>query len=190
MRKQAQMFDHGALVTAEQLERYSSDDRRSELVEGRIVRRSPVGGEHGHIVVRLIGLLHPYVRTRDLGFVFTEVGLKLASNPDTVRAPDVAFVRRDRIPTPLPRGFLHGQADLVIEVLSPEDRPSEVAAKTAAYLDAGVTVVVVVDPERREITSHRRLSPPVLAVSPDDVIDVGDVIPDFAFHVGDVFDMT
>src|SRR6476660_1973392 len=103
MRKQARMFEHGALVTAEELERYSSDDRRSELVRGRIVRRSPAGGEHGHVVVRLIGVLDRHVRARALGFVLTEVGFKLASDPDTVRAPDVAFVRRDRIPTPMPR---------------------------------------------------------------------------------------
>jgi Uma2 family endonuclease len=183
------MFEHGAIVTAEELERYSSDDRRSELVKGRIVRMSPVGGEHGHIVVRLIGLLDRHVRARGLGFVFTEVGFKLASNPDTVRAPDVAFVRRDRIPTPMPRGFLSGPADLAIEVLSPEDRPSEIAAKTSEYLEAGVIVVLIVDPERRVITSHRRLSAPVNASAADGVIDVGDVIRDFTFRVGDVFDL-
>jgi len=188
MRKQAWMFEPGALVTAEELERCSGDDERYELVEGRVVCMSPVGFEHGRIVSRLIGLLDHHVRARDLGCVLTEVGFKLASDPDTVRAPDVAFVRRDRIPTPAPRGFLRGPADLAIEVLSPEDRSSDIAAKTADYLDAGVAVVLVVDPERRTITSHRPLSPPILAVSVDAAIDVGDVLPDFALRVGDVFE--
>jgi len=189
MRKPTQMFEPGALVTAEELERYSSDDRRSELVDGRIVRMSPVGVEHGRTVVRLIGLLDSHVRARDLGFVLTEVGFKLASNPDTVRAPDVAFVRRDRIPTPVPRGFLHGPADLAIEVLSPDDRVSEITAKVDEYLSAGVAVVLVVDPAHRVLTSHRRLSPPIVTVSPDDTIDLGDVVPDFIFRIGDVFDV-
>jgi Uma2 family endonuclease len=183
------MFEDGALVTAEELERYSSEDRRSELVEGRIVRMSPVGFAHGRTVVRLIGLLDPHVRARGLGLVLTEVGFKLASNPDTVRAPDVAFVRRDRIPTPRPRGFLRGPADLAIEVLSPDERRSEIRAKTAEYLDAGVIVVLIVDPERRMIAAHRRLSAPILAVSPDEMIELGDVVPDFTLRVGDVFDV-
>jgi Uma2 family endonuclease len=182
------MFEHGALATAEQLERYSSDDRRCELVKGRIVRMSPVGPEHGRRVVRLIVLLEPHVRVRDLGLVLTEVGFKLASNPDTVRAPDVAFVRRDRIPSPLPPGFLHGPPDLAIEVLSPEERRSEIAAKIDEYLEAGVAAVVVVDPERHEMTLHRRSAAPIVARAADETIELGDVIPDFTLRVGDVFD--
>jgi Uma2 family endonuclease len=176
-----------ALLTAEELERRPRDDYRYELLEGRLIRMSPVGFEHARVVARLISLLDRAVG-RDLGFVLPELGVKLASNPDTVRAPDVAFVRRDRIPTPAPRGFLAGPADVAIEVLSPEDRRRKVSTKVHEYLTAGTTLVLIVDPARRVITAHRRLSPAVASAAADAVIDMGDVIPGVELRVGDVFD--
>ena len=88
------------LVTAEELERFPDDDYRYELVEGRVVRMSPVGYQHGKIVARLIFLLHRHLLDMPSGIVVTEVGFKLAANPDTVRGPDVAFVRNERMPSP------------------------------------------------------------------------------------------
>jgi Uma2 family endonuclease len=187
MRKQNYMSAL-ALLTAEELERRPRDDYRYELVEGRLIRMSPVGFVHAHVVTRLITLFDHYVRERALGFVLPELGVKLASNPDTVRAPDVAFVRRDRIPTPVPRGFLAGPADVAIEVLSSADRRKDVTAKVDEYLSAGTALVLIVDPARRVITAHRRMSPPVSNAAADGVIELGDVVPGFALRLGDVFD--
>ena len=106
------------LVTAEELERFPGDDFRYELVEGRLIRMSPVGYLHGRVVMRLGSLLEQHVRSRGLGAVLTEVGFKLKSNPDTVRAPDVAFIRGDRIPSVPPKGFWKGTADLAVELRS------------------------------------------------------------------------
>ena len=104
------MSKSAPLVTADELERFPDDDYRYELVEGRVIRMSPVGFEHGRIVPRLTALLHRHVEEHHLGAIVNEVGFKLASNPDTVRAPDIAFLRLNRIPRPDPRGFIKGGA--------------------------------------------------------------------------------
>ena len=120
------MSEIARLVTTEELEKFPDDDYRYELVDGRVIRMSPVGFQHGRIVARLCALLVQHVQGRKLGVVATELGFELARHPDTVRAPDVAFIAQDRIPSQEPRGFWKGPPDLAIEVLSPDDRPSEV----------------------------------------------------------------
>jgi Uma2 family endonuclease len=92
------MSEPARLVTAEELEKFPDDDFRYELVEGRVLRMTPVGYVHGRIVMRFGSLLEQHVRSQRLGVVLTEVGVKLKSVPDTVRAPDLAFIRRERIP--------------------------------------------------------------------------------------------
>jgi len=182
------MSDSVRAVTADELEHFPDDDCRYELVEGRLRRMSPVGGQHGDVVVRLVSLLHGHVRSRRLGKVFTEVGFKLASSPDTVRAPDVAFVQRSRMPSPLPRGFLSGSPDVAIEVISPDDRLSEVQAKVDDYLAHGVVLVLVLDPDEKTATVFRRLMPPVTVGDPDTLLDLTDVIPEFCVTLRDLFD--
>jgi Uma2 family endonuclease len=117
----------------------------------------------------------------------TEVGFKLASNPDTVRAPDVAFVRQDRIPTPEPRGFWNGPPDLAVEVLSPDDRTEDIRAKVAEYLTQAVPTVVVVDPDSRKVTVLRPATPE-LALATDDVLDLSDVVSGFRCTVRELFE--
>lgn len=118
--------------------------------------REPAGFRHGDVTTNLTVALAQLVRQKGLGRVLAaETGFKLFSNPDTVRAPDVAFVAEGRIPEPLPRGFAAFAPDLVIEVLSPDDRPGEVLAKVADWLDAGTRLVWVVDPDRRHARIYR-----------------------------------
>ena len=181
------MPESARLVTAEELEKFPDDDYRYELVEGRVIRMSPVGWQHGKLVVRLISLLNEFVEDRNLGAVVTEVGFKLASNPDTVRGPNLAFVRQERIPATGLRGFWHGPPDLVVEVLSPDGRASEVRAKVDEYLRRGVAVVIVVDPDDETVSVHRRLSPPVLLGGADAVLEVGDLIPGFSCTLRQIF---
>jgi len=116
-----------------------------------------------------------HAQERGLGAVVTEVGFKLASNPDTVRAPDVAFVRQDRIPKPEPRGVWNGPPDLAVEVLSPDDRPEEVREVLAEYLTHGVPVVVLVDPDTRKINVLRP-GMSEFALATGDVLDLGDAV--------------
>src|SRR5206468_10326231 len=121
------MSDTTRLVTAAELERMPDDDWRSELVRGRLIRMSPAAPRHGIVAMAIGARLHAHVKARNLGIVGPEIGFKLESDPDTVRAPDMAFLGRDRLPPHDARGFYKGAPDLAVEVLSPDDRPSEVA---------------------------------------------------------------
>ena len=119
------------LVTAEELERMPEDPvNRYELVEGRLVRMSPVSFDHGRIVTRLSFLLSRHLSDTPSGVVVADVGFKLASNPDTVRGPDIAFLRNDRLPSRGTRGFLSEPPDAVFEVLSPDDGRPTCAARS------------------------------------------------------------
>lgn len=182
------MSEATPLVTAEELEKFPSDDRRYELVEGRVVPMSPVNLSHGRIVVNVAALLRQHVRIRKLGVVGAEVGFKLKLKPDTVRAPDVAFIRAERIPATELKGFWNGPPDLAVEVLSPEDRASEVRAKVEEYLARGVPVVVVIDPDRRTVTTTRRGIPPVLLQADDDRLALDDVVSGFSCQLREIFE--
>lgn len=143
-------------MTADELLRLGLSDKRTELVRGQLVVREPAGYRHGEIAARLLASLYNFVESRALGRVVTaETGFVLRRDPDTVRAADVAFVRRERVPVPPPGGFAEVAPDLVIEVLSPNDRPGEVLRKTADWLDAGVLLVWLIDPQRRDARVHR-----------------------------------
>lgn len=180
------MHDATRLVTAEELERMP--EFRGELVEGRLVTMSPPTFDHGTIVVQLGALLHGHVQPRALGTVVVEVGFKLASNPDTVRGPDIAFVRQDRVATARRRGFVHGPPDLAIEVLSPNDRPGYLRKKIDEYLTRGVSILVIVDPAQKTVGVHRRGAGIETLSDADDVLDLNDVIADFHCTLKQIFE--
>lgn len=144
------------LMSAEDLLRLNLPDKRTELVRGVLVVREPAGGRHGRIAADITRLLGEHVARAGLGTVYAaETGFTLARNPDTVRAPDVGFIRRERLLHPEPDGFPDLAPDLVVEVLSPHDRPAEVLAKVADWLSAGVRLVWVIDPTRRHARVYR-----------------------------------
>jgi Uma2 family endonuclease len=175
------------LVTAEELERMPEDDYRYELVRGRLIRMSPVAPRHGGVTTTIAALLWHHVTPRKLGRVWTEVGFRLASAPDTVRAPDVSFVRSDRLPLQDARGFYRGAPDLAIEVLSPDDRPADVQGKVDDYFAAGTPMVVVVDPEECRAVVHRPGSAAV-TLNDDDMLDLDAAVRGFAVRVSEIFD--
>jgi Uma2 family endonuclease len=177
------------LVTADELAHLPDDDFRYELVEGRVVRMSPPGIRHGAIAVAICRVLDQHVTTHKLGIVVAESGFKLADKPDTVRGPDVAFVRRERIPnTGLPSGFWDGPPDLAVEILSPDDRQSDVRQKVEEYMGHGVSLVWVVDPERRTVTVHSSVTSPPRTVTEHQIIDGADVLQGFSCKVALIFD--
>src|SRR5687767_11410884 len=137
------------LLTADDLLALNIQDKRTELVRGRLVVREPAGFRHGVIAMELAVRLADFVKAHALGVVVAaETGFKLSSNPDTVRAPDVGFIRADRVPHPLPRGYADIAPDLAVEVLSQDARAGEVLAKVSDWLTAGCRLVWVVDPDR------------------------------------------
>ena len=161
-------------------------DARYELVEGLLVAMSPVSLTHGRITARVAALLDAHAESRGLGVVGVEVGFVLSRDPDTVRAPDVAFIMADHVRSANAHGFFHGPPDLAVEVLSPEDRRTEMATKIGEYLRCGTAAVLVVDPAEQTASIHRRLSPVVVASAKDDEINLDDVIPDLRVRVRDI----
>ncbi len=115
------------------------------------------------------------------------MGFRLTTDPDTVRAPDVAFVRAERLrEVGRPRGYWPGAPDLVVEVISPNDLYTEVAEKVAEYLEHGTRMVLVLNPRRPNVAVHRP-NQPVRILTIDDVIDGEDVVPGWTMPVRDLF---
>jgi len=176
------------LVTADELFAMPKDGFRYELVKGELRKMSPAGLEHGAVIFNLTSLLGPHLRAHRLGQGFgAETGFKIFSNPDTVRAPDIAFVRRGRIPeTGLPKDFWAAAPDLAVEVLSPGDAAREVDEKVEDCLAAGVLAVWVVNPKRRTVTIHRAQGD-VFTLAEGDELDGGEVVPGFRCKVSEIF---
>jgi Uma2 family endonuclease len=129
-------------LTARDVERISIPGKQVELVRGQLVVREPPGTRHGAMAATLGYYVSSFVRQRDLGIVFAQdTGFKIASDPDTVRAPDVGFVARERADQIPERGYAEVSPDVVAEILSPDDRPGEVLAKVADWLAAGTRLV-------------------------------------------------
>jgi Uma2 family endonuclease len=118
--------------------------------------------------------------------VTAETGFQIADNPDTVRAPDVAFVRAERIPTGGVKGFFQGPPDIAIEVVAPSDRPSEITEKSLDWLQAGCLLVWVVDPETRTVSVYQSHGE-ITLLNETDTLTGGDVLPGFAVKVAEVF---
>src|SRR4051812_18003721 len=174
--------------TANELFEMPDDGFRYELVKGELRRMSPSGSEHGAIIVNITVLLGQYVKANKLGVCFgAETGFKIASDPDTVRAPDVAFIRRERIPeSGITKKFWPGAPDLAIEVLSPGDTRKEVDEKVEDWLAAGTRAVWIVNPKRRSVWVYRSMSD-VTRLSESDELGGGDVVPGFRCKVSEIF---
>jgi Uma2 family endonuclease len=160
---------------------------RCELIHGELITMTPAGFEHGRIAAEIGWVLKEYVKHQPLGIVTgAETGFQIGHNPDTVRAPDAAFIRADRVPSIPVRGFFPETPDLAVEVLSPSDRASEVAAKVRDWLAAGCRMVWVVDPETTSVTVYRGRDQ-IAILESSDMLDGGDVLPGFSVSVGSLF---
>lgn len=175
-------------VDAEQLARLSLPDKRIELVRGEIVVREPPAAWHGGISNNVAHCLTSFVREHDLGAVFgQDTGFQIAEDPDTVRAPDVAFVRAERLPEIPRRGYPTFAPDLVVEVLSAEDRPGAVLTKVGEWLEAGARMVWVLDPEARRATAYEP-DGHLEILDAEDRLDGSDVLPGFTCPVEELLD--
>lgn len=176
---------------AEEFYALPETDHREELVRGDVVREPLPGFGHGAVAVRVAGLLDAWVRPRDLGRVVDHCGFVLGRGPDTVRGPDVAFVRRERLEAReigASRGpFFEGAPDLAVEVLSPSNTEAEIDDKVREYLGAGTHRVWIVDPDRESVTVRRPDGVP-LALGPGDTLDGGEVLPGFTVRVELLFE--
>jgi len=175
------------LISAEELFQMPNHGR-CELVRGEINMMSPAGAKHGMIVVNITSLLDNFVKSHRLGRIMgAETGFIIRRDPDTVRAPDVAFIRAERLPEKLPQGYFNGSPDLAVEVLSPNDRASEVQGKIRDWLEAGCRAVWIVDPETKSVTIYKSTHDIVVLSTADTLIDA-QILPGFTMAVSEIFE--
>jgi len=175
-------------LTAEDLPYLSSEEGRCELVAGEIVREPPPGEGHGWTAGKLLVHVGRFVLEHRLGRIYPETGFVLSRNPDTVRAPDAAFVSSERLLSTPRRGpYFEGAPDLAVEVVSPGDTPREVGEKVQEYLAAGARAVWVLDPRAETVTIHRPRTQPG-SLSRRDTLDGAPVLPGFLLPVARIFD--
>jgi Uma2 family endonuclease len=174
------------VVTAAEFALLPDEDGRQELVRGRVVREPPAGGYHSWFGVNLAAALRDFAGARQLGYVFgADCGFRLAFDPDTVRSPDLAFVRAARLPEGPPAGFVPFAPDLAVEIVSPTDARGALARKAAEYLRAGTLLVWIIDPAARTVTVPRAAeSPGVLRTG--DTLTAEELLPGFRLPVADL----
>lgn len=168
-------------VTAQQLFEMPGHEH-FELVGGELVPMSPPGFDHGCIVGEVYAALREFVRARKLGSVAVEAGFCVSHDPDTVRSPDVAFVRAERIPPGGVRAFFQGAPDLAVEVISPSDRASDVIGKARDWLHYGCVAVWVIDPETKTGTIYSN-RPQALFLSASDALVCEELLPGFRLPI-------
>lgn len=174
-------------MTAQELLQYSHEPYQQELIDGILHEMEPPGQGHGRVAMRIGRLLDVHVDEHDLGMTFAETGFQLTWDPDTVLAPDAAFVaKRPDAPAISDSGYWQGPPDLAIEVISPNDRHTNVEGKALAWLRHGTRAVVVLDSPLRTATVYRARDD-VRILMADEQLDLSDVVAGWTLLVGDLF---
>lgn len=171
-----------ALMSADELFLLPDDGWRYELVRGELRKMSPAGADHGSVGAEIIASLVVHVKKHRLGKIYNaDTGFLIASHPDTVRAPDVAFVGAARAVAN--RKFFDGPPDVAFEVVSPNDRYTEIDEKTRDWLRAGVQAVVIIDPLAKRARIERRSG----GTPVGEAIELEDVIPGWKLPLAELF---
>jgi Uma2 family endonuclease len=177
------------LLTAEEYRLLPDNGQPTELIRGRIVPMNMPAPRHGYICGKIMRFLGKYLDEHDVGRIMcNDSGVVTERDPDTVRGADVAYYSYSRLPRgPFPEGYLDVVPELVFEVRSPSDRWRDVLAKVLEYLDAGVTLVCVLDPGT-EIARVYGLDQPERVISGDQELTLPEVMPDFRVTVRRLFE--
>src|SRR4051794_37189041 len=162
-------------TTVEELLYMPDDGFRYELVQGELRRMMPARNVHGRIAINVGTSLNNHVKAHELGIVYAaETGFTLAREPDTVRAPDAAFVSRARIEAiGEVEGYWPEAPDLAVEVISPGDSYVHVEEKVFDWLEAGTKMVLTLNPRKRSATVYRSLAD-ITVLTEVDVLDGDD----------------
>jgi Uma2 family endonuclease len=177
------------LVSAEEFFSLGIRDSRTELVQGEVVQMSPAGGEHGVVAMRIGARLLHFVEAEALGVVCAaETGFLVSRDPDTVRAPDAAFISRERLGSaPLPKKFWPFAPDLAVEVVSPSDTAESIQERIRDWLAGGARRVWLVYPGTRTVHVHSTPTDVKIFQSGEILAD-GDLLPGFGCPIAALFD--
>jgi Uma2 family endonuclease len=177
----------GKLITAEEffLMPNPPDGSRQELVRGVVITMPPPGGRHGVCCLRVGRRIGNYVDENRLGTTASnDTGFISERGPDSVRGPDVSFWSKERL-TEVPEGYIEISPDLAVEVVSPSDHFSRINRKIREYLDKGVRLIWIVDPEDRTVTVYRTGQESTI-LTESQTLDGADVLPGFSCKVADL----
>ena len=146
---------------------------------------SPACEQHGVVIMKVAVPLGHHVASNKLGIVYgAKTGFKLESDPDTVLAPDLAFIGRERVGK-ISLAFRDGAPDLALEVTSPGESRNKIAKKAQQWLKLGALVVWVVDPQKQVVTIYRSASGPKILTNVDELTGE-DVVPGFRILVSEI----
>ena len=177
----------GEKWTAEDLLTLAGDENRYELVRGELLMTAPAGPRHGKFAARLVLAIGNHVEAQDLGQVYTaEPGFQLEAEPLTIRAPDVAFVQRSRIPEGEPAGFWPLAPDLVVEIISPSETARDIHEKVNDYLQAGTRLIWLVYPDNKTVMEYRAPDQARVLTANDD-LEGEDVLTGFWYPLQQLF---
>src|SRR5215217_3791324 len=179
----------GQRMTAEELWHLPDRGMRHELIAGELHTMPPAGGDHGYVTLEASYRLRDFLQQHaDIGggLFAAETGFRLSRDPDTVRAPDVAYVAAERLPLARVRGYPELAPDLVVEVVSPNDTAGEVQTKVEEWLQAGSRLVWVLYPTTRTAMVYLPDGTARL-LHADDTLLGEPVLPGFACRVGELF---
>ena len=180
-----------ALMTAEELMQLPDDGFRYELINGELEKMPSPGPPHGRIAFRLSVLLGNFILGHDLGEGFgNDTGFKLTSNPDTVLAPDLAFVTNENYREgSKTEGYWPGPPDLAVEVLSPSDHPGKVKQKISRWFNHGVRQLWIVDPRQKSVSVYRSESD-ITTFSGSEYLEAQDLFPGLRISLDKIFGPT
>ena len=175
-------------VTARQLGEMPKDSFFYELDEGELIRMPPAGEEHGWTEGELYVLIFNHVKTHGLGRVYpSDTGFLLQSDPDVVRAPDIAFVRKERLPLACdPSGYIIGAPDLAVEIQSPSQSPADLDKKVRQYLAAGAQAAWAIHPRKRQAVMYRR-SGEFEILTAGQYLEAPDLLPGLRIPLAQIF---
>ena len=172
------------LLTAEDVEKLPSD-LRCELIDGILIKLEYATWTHGLVTANLIGLVGRCLKHGDTRRALASCGFILRRNPDTVRAADVSITQADE-----PRratGYPEDPPALIAEVIDEWDRPAEIQARIHDWVEFGVGLIWLVNPQSRTVQVIRSLRDRI-ELGDDDILTGDDVIPGFSCQVSELFE--
>ncbi len=181
------------LMTAEEfydwVHRPENRDRHFELEEGEVVEMSRPGERHGVVCGNANGILWNYTRKIKKGYVCSnDTGLILDRDPDNVRGPDVALYLESKKYDALETKYSERMPNLAVDVRSPNDRHAKMLRRVNKFLQKGVAMAWLIDPEEQTVTVYLPNQTPVVLEGDEEVTGFG-VLPEFSCKAAEFFEM-